>query len=239
MKDIIVDKNEDEYKNGMSITRMCIFVFGIGSVLLYIILDAWYYSILNVVFAVLLYLHSIKIKTMFSFYLNLSLTVLYFVFLSFVYQFYYFNTYMESFSLLILFYLLMFFLMALDYFSLKKKGAFEQLFEALDYGVVEVVDVFGMRTRYFKIKRLQEKRTKPKLMEGNILFALIIMPILLLAIILAPFVKSIPVIVGFYVTKNHPDADLSIMLVCTLILNMMIFKYCHGTYGWILYYLRK
>ena len=64
------------------------------------------------------------------------------------------------------------------------------------------------------------------------------MPITFISIILAPFVKSIPAIFGYYISKNDVPYELGVMFVCTLVLNMIFFKFIYLAYSSVLYFLK-
>lgn len=239
MKDVFVDKNDNVFKSQMSLFNFSIIATCLGNILFYLAEENIKYSIFLIIYTIFAIFYIFKINKALSYYISLLIFVIYFVFLSIIFQIHYLTKYGGSYFDFFIFYLILVALVVHDYFSLKKNGVFEKFYKGIAKSVDDVVDVFGERKKYLKVSRLSANIEKIKLFDGSFIFAIILFPILLVSFVFAPFVKSIPVVFAYFVSKNYADTEIVIMYILSFIFNLIVFKYIFVVYGGVMCFLKK
>lgn len=239
MNRIIIDKNDALYKSNIQIIYLILIFACIGNILFYVTEEDIFCSTYAVLMTLFMFGFSYFIKSAFSYSLYIFSLYLYFIFLSIGFQIYYSSKYISSYTFIFILYLILLFLVFLDYLTLKRKGLFNRIFTSFDKSIVHVVDVFGERTSYLKISKARENKHEIKISEGNIFFTIILGPILLISFTLSPFVKSVPVLAGYFISKFDTPIELDVMFICTLLLNFIFFKYIYIGYSAVLYFYKK
>lgn len=202
-------------------------------------LDYNWYAI-GVILIPMFYLwrYGLKISKADDYFKYLLLLLLFVVFINLIYQLSYYFKYRVFGYTFIISNIILLILVFLDYFSLKENGVLSIFYDGIDKAIVEVTDAFGFEKTYLDFSKYQESRYKLKWFDGNILFSIITIPIVVLCLVLAPFSKSIPVISGYLFSKNGGDYDF-IILILTFALNVILFKSSCAFYSGFLYFKSK
>ncbi|TCM65858.1 hypothetical protein EC844_114104 [Acinetobacter calcoaceticus] len=239
MNDILVDKFDNSFKANVSNFNMGVILTGIGSVFFYLTESVVYLSLFSVIFSAVIVTYSYFIKTALSYFIYVFLVVIYFIAIAMFYQIYYLYFYSNSLEFFIYFYVFVFSLVFLDYRALYRNGVFLRLDKGFEKTIYHVEDIFGEKNHYIKVSLINQNRVKVKMSDGSMLYTVLLLPLSVVLFFVAPFVKSIPVIFGNFVSKSDATNDLIIIFFLSLLFNFIILKFICLVYSGVAFFKKK
>lgn len=239
MNYILVDKFDNSFKSNVSNFNMGVILTGIGSIFFYLTESVIYLSLFSVIFSAVVVTYSRFIKTALSYFVYVFLVAIYFVTIAMFYQIYYLYVYSGSLEFFIYFYVFVFSLVFLDYRALYRKGVFLRIDKGYEKTIYHVEDVFGEKKYYIKVSLINQNRVKIKMSDGSMLYTVLLLPLSLVLIFVAPFVKSIPVVFAHFVSKGDATNDLIIIFFLSLLFNIIILKFIFLVYSGVGFFKNK